>query len=414
MQTNSTAVPYTFVARQPIFDRGQRVFGYELLYREDNNNHYPATEGNRASRNVITDTLVRIGVEKLVGRKRMFVNLTRDLLIEEAATVLPQQQLVLEVLENVEPDDQVIAACRSLKQKGYEIALDDFQEHQSHPQLIELADYIKVDFLATPAALRAQLASRFGGLGKKLIAEKVETRDQCQEALQLGYAFLQGYFFRKPTIIQERAVPGVKVNYLEILHAVRERDLNFCEIERIVKRDLSLSYMLLRYINSAAFGWRQRIVSIRHALALMGEIDVRKFLSLIALSGVVRDKPHELAIHSLVRARFLETIARPAGLTPRALDLYLLGLFSLIDAILDLPLENALKQLALHPDVKDALTGKPGKMRDLLCLVTHYESGAWEEAMSLASQIGVSRGLVPGLYLEALHWSTSILVDTQG
>jgi c-di-GMP-related signal transduction protein len=414
MQVNSTDVPYFFVARQPIFDRGQRVFAYELLYRTNGENHCPPTEGNLASRNVITDTLVRIGVKKLVGSKRMFVNLTRDLLVEEAATVLPPQQLVLEVLEDIEPDDEVISACRSLKTKGYELALDDFQEHRSHPLLIELADYIKIDFLATPAPLRLKLAYKYASQGKKLIAEKVETREQCQEALQLGYAYLQGYFFKRPMIIQGRTVPGVRINYLDILHAVREKELNFWEIEKIVKRDLSLSYMLLRYINSAGFGWRQRIVSIRHALALMGEIDVRKFMSLVALSGVVQEKPHELALHSLVRARFLENLARPAGMAPRSLDLYLLGLFSLIDAILDLPLEEALKQLALHPDVKDALTGKAGKMLDILRLVTHYESGDWEQAMNLASQVGVPRGLVPGVYLEALHWSTAILGDFPG
>jgi c-di-GMP-related signal transduction protein len=411
MQIDKT-LPYSFVARQPIFDRGLRVFAYELLYRNNRDNHCPDTEGDRATRNVITDTLVRIGVEKLVGRKRMFVNLTRELLIDQAVTVLPHQQLVLEVLENVVPDEEVITACRNLKKKGYEIALDDFQEHLSHPELIELADYIKIDFLATPARLREQLASRYGNLGKKLIAEKVETREQSQEATRLGYAYMQGYFFKKPTIIQGRTVPGVKINYLDVLHAVRKRDLDFWEIERIIKRDLSLSYMLLRYINSAAFGWRQRIVSIRHALALMGEIDVRKFLSLIALSGVVREKPHELALHSLIRARFLENLARPAGMQARALDLYMMGLFSLIDAILDLSLEGALKQLALSADVKEALTGKPGKMTDLLSLVTYYESGYWEQAMNLATQAGIPRGLVPGLYLDALNWSNSILVES--
>ncbi|MFB3901900.1 MAG: EAL and HDOD domain-containing protein [Acidobacteriota bacterium] len=398
-----------FVARQPIFTRLQKVFGYELLFRSSMDNFCSRDiERNLAAANVIVGALVNFGLDTLSGGKRVFVNLTHDLLVSGAAALLPREQTVIEVLEGIAPDQAVIDACRGLRKQGYLLALDDFVEIEGNQPLVEIADFIKVDFLATTPRQRRELGRALAAQGKKMLAEKVETPEQAAEALDSGYSYLQGYFFARPAIARGRAIPGSRLRHLEMTKILREPELDFRAVEQIVKCDLSLSYKLLRFVNSAAHAWTDQIDSIRHALVLLGEDDVRRLLSLIALSGLVQDKPPELALASVVRARFAESLAGQGSLSHRQLDLFLLGMFSLIDALLDLPLEEALSQIALPADVKAALCGEPNPLRGILDLILAHERGDWNNVAIQASLNGIPLAMITALYVASVKSAQAV------
>jgi len=244
-----------------------------------------------------------------------------------------------------------------------------------------MADIIKVDFLATPEAERRRLVRRYGARGTKLLAEKVETPEEFQQAYQMGYSYFQGYFFARPVIITGRAIPAFKVHYLQILRETNLPELDYQRLENLIKQEISLSYKLLRYINSAAFGWRGQIQSIKQALVLLGESESRKFVSLVALPFLAQDKPEELVVSAVIRARFCESIAPRVGLSSRTADLFFLGMFSLLDAIMDRPIEEVLAEISLAPDVREALLEKScghNPLGWILRLVRSYEAAEWE------------------------------------
>lgn len=259
-----------FIARQPIFTQQQQVYAYELLFRSGTANAFPEVDANHASARVMVDSLCTLGLETLTGGKRAFINMTRDLLVGDYATLLPKDAAVIEVLESVAPDEKVVAACQRLKEAGYTIALDDFTEKAAMAPLTALADIIKVDFLTTRPGERRALVKRYGPRGVRLLAEKVETPAAFQEAVTFGYHYFQGYFFAKPAVLQTKAAPEFRLTYLSLLQEVVKRDVDLRKVASIVGRDVTLSYKLLRYINSAYFGLRRTISSIPEALGLLG------------------------------------------------------------------------------------------------------------------------------------------------
>ena len=210
------------------------------------------------------------------GGRRAFINCTRDVLLKGYASLLPKQRVALEILEDVTPDEEVINVCRALKAAGYVIALDDFDDRDALRPLVELADIIKVDFLATKGQERRVLVERFTPAGVRLLAEKVETHEDFKQAAEMGYSHIQGNFFARPEIVSGQDIPGFKLNYLRILQAILQPELNLSQMEGIIKRDASLCFRLLRYLNSVLFGFSEEIRSIRHALGLLGDEQVRK------------------------------------------------------------------------------------------------------------------------------------------
>ena len=397
-----------FVARQPIFDRQQKVHAYELLFRSGIDNYFDHFDEDQASSKVMIDGFLSIGIEKLTGGKKAFINFTRDLLINEYATLFPKQFTVIELLENMEPDEKVIAACRKLKKLGYLLALDDFIHEEKLDPLVALADIIKIDFLQIKGDQRRACAQKFGSQGTRILAKKVETAEEFNQAMEMGYTDFQGYFFSKPVIISGKAIPGFKLNYLRILQEISHLELDMRRIEAIIKQEVSISYKLLKYINSALFGFRRRIESIGQVLALLGETNVRKWVSLIALSGMGEDKPMELVINSLVRARFCELAAPKIGLRDRSQDLFLLGMFSMIDAIIDRPMPEILAELPISADIKGALLGGSSRFRDVHEAMFAYERGNWETFSESASKLRLDETAVPDLYQESVEWANQI------
>jgi len=392
-----------FIARQPILDRAENVCGYEILFRSADEAFSHIEDPDLASSAVISDSMILYGVNELTEGKRAYVNCTRESLINGRAALMPPDRIVIEVLETVEPDLEVLTACRVLKSAGYVIALDDFR---AGPQdtLVNLADIIKIDLLATPAREAEEILRRYSPKGIQFLAEKVETREQFQRAVEQGYSSFQGYFFAKPRILTSRDIPPSKLLYFRILQAVTRPDMDVREVADSIKHDLGLSYKLLRFLNSAAFAFRARIRSIRHAVALLGQAEMRKWISLVAIASLGEDKPPILFETALTRAAFCELLAPRVGAGSRQEDYFILGLLSNIDAILNRPMRAALAELPIAAEVRDALQGKPNKLNDALQAAIAYEQADWKKLGLLASKLKVGEDVFPELFLRAVQW----------
>jgi c-di-GMP-related signal transduction protein len=379
-----------FLGRQPIFDRNKVVHGYELLYRPD---FQPGASLNAT------------GVEELVSKKPAFVRITRERLISEAYVALPKTGTVIELLEIVEPDDEVMTACKALKSAGYTLALDDFAFDEKYRPLLELADILKVDFLASDAERRKWFSDNFGGKQLILLAEKVESHADFQQALDLGYTYFQGYFFCKPEVSQFTDLPTFKQNHLRFVQEVNATPIDFDRLEEVVKADMSLSTKLLRFLNSSSMGIANRITSIKQALTMLGEKPLRKWATLVALMSMGEDKTTELMTTSLVRARFCELIGGHAGLSDRDLDLFLMGLFSTLDALLDQPISQLLSRIPLAPDVVAALLGANSPMGRVYALCLAIERGRGPRIEQVREKLQLTTDAVADCYRQAVTWA---------
>ena len=299
-----------FVARQPIFNRKEQVIAYELLFRSGDIETYDAEDDDEATVSVISGAFLLLGMDKTTDSKRAFINFTRNLLKRDIVMHLPSQSVVVEILENIEPDEEVVRICTRLKKSGYIIALDDFVFSEKFQHLIELADIIKVDFLVTLGEERGNVITAVNNSHIKFLAEKVETRADFEQAVSLGYSYFQGYFFSKPEILSEKDVPSYKMQYIRILQEIHRTDLDYSRMEEIIKYDVAFSYKLLRYVNSAHFGFRQQVTSVKHALVLLGKRQVEQWISLLILRELGRDRPEEIVVLSVMRAKFGEILVQ--------------------------------------------------------------------------------------------------------
>jgi EAL and modified HD-GYP domain-containing signal transduction protein len=401
----SASLSRIFIARQPIFDLQRKVYGYELLFRSCLENVFGRAEPNQASAKVMTDGTLILDMEAISGGKLVFINVTRDILLNDYINLLPRDLTAAEILETIEPDSEVVNACSRLKKAGYLLVLDDFVYGEKYADLMNLADIVKVDFLSTSGEERRQVLSRFALPNVRFLAEKVETHEVLQEAIDLGYSYFQGYFFSKPVIISSRDVPGFKLNYLQMLQEIQSPNVNFYHLEAIIKRDMALSFKLLRYINSAYFGVRNKVSSIMHAMMLLGMREFKQWASLVVMASMGSDKPDELVVQALIRARFCESLAPMLGMAQRSQELFLLGMFSVIDAILDRPLAEILKDLPLSDEIKDALSGKPNRLRAVFDYTLAYEKADWDSVSEMSSALGLDESGIPAAYLAAVHWA---------
>ena len=399
-----------FLARQPIFNWRRVVYGYELLFRSGLDNFFSHVDGDAASAST-ADTMILFGIERLTEGKRAFLNCTREFLVRDYAMLLPKDRVVIEILESVKLDEELLAACRRLKAQGYLLALDDFKDSKEWEPLISLADFIKVDLLATPAEEQARLAKKFASDKLRLIAEKVETHEDFKRTLDWGYSYFQGYFFSRPEILRRHDIPPNKLNYLRLLQAANQADMDIQSVAERVKAEASISYRLLRYLNSSAFFLASEVHSIPHALSLLGERGIRRWVSLVAVACMADDKPQELVMLPLIRARFCELLAPRAGLGNVSNDLFLLGLLSAIDAILDMTMADILNELKIRSDIRDALLGTKNGLRDVFDVALLYEMARWEELDAAAEHVHIQSDDVPEQFMEAVDWSKRILTD---
>ncbi len=393
-----------FIARQPIFDRQQQVYGYELLFRSGWDNVFRHHDLDQASAQVIANSLLVMGFETIASGRMSFVNCTRDALVKQYASILPSRTTVIELLEHVEADDEVLAACRALKAAGYTLALDDFVLRDAVEPLLALADIVKVDVLATSVDEQRALFDRCGGK-IAMLAEKVETREEFDRGLAMGYRYFQGYFFSRPLVLNGRDIPTNKLVVLELLREINRPDVDYSKLERILQREVSFSYKLLRYINSAAFACGSQIGSLKQAMAVLGEGEVKKIASLIALANMGHDKPGELLVTAVVRGRFGEVLAPKLALADRSADLFLMGLFSVIDALMDRPLPDLLNSVPLADEIKQALLGHTSRFHSVHQLITAYERGDWNEVARVSQALRLGETDLQSCYVSAVDWA---------
>jgi EAL and modified HD-GYP domain-containing signal transduction protein len=394
-----------FLARQPIFDRNSTVVGYELLFREGPENRFTSRDVEVASALGIERSAAAFGLASLVGDRIAFVNLSRGALLREFYRMLPADRSVIELLESVQPDHEVLDACMRAKAAGYRLALDDFTNAPNLQPLLAVADMVKVDFRDPSFSRDARAIERLRNRGIHLLAEKVETREEHAEAIAAGYDLFQGYYYCRPELVQTRDLPPTKLAYLRFLSEVSREDASFERLEEVFRQDVGLTTRLLRYLNSAAFGWRYEVSSIEQALMLMGLRPLRKWASMMGLMSLSEDQPRELVVTALSRARFAEEIGPTAGLRQHDLELFLTGMLSVVDAIVGRPIREVLAGLAVPRTVREALTGDSNDLGSVLKLVTAYERGDWAAVEAARSGSPLDDRALSEAYVRSLEWA---------
>jgi c-di-GMP-related signal transduction protein len=397
-----------FIARQPIFDRHRQLYGYELLYRSSlARNQFDGTEDYAATTQVLSNVLLSIGQENILCGKKAFLNFNHRLLSDGLHRSLPRHAIVIEILETVEPNSDLIALCRSIRQQGYTIALDDFVSNPQFEPLTYLAQLIKVDLRLTTKPEQERLLRVYQPRGITMLAEKVETYEEFAWAHAAGYDYFQGYFFARPDVLQSKQLSAAKLNCLRLLSELQKTDLNFRSLEGLIRSDVALTYKLLRYAGSALFGRRGKVQSIEDALMIMGSDEICRWVTLATLTTLATDKPGELATLSIVRARFCELLIKLAEISLQS-KAFLMGMFSLLDALLDRPLNEALLSISLGPDIMQALLGTAGEdsvLAKIYRLTRHYENGDWDEVEALAQGCGFPASAAGAAYVEATLWA---------
>jgi len=391
-----------FVARQPILSQDEKVFGYEILFRDGVEDYFRSNDPEAASRSTL-DTSLLMGLDVLSDGRRAFINCTRDMLLKDYMTLLPSSQAVAEILETVEPDDLVMAACQRLKAAGYMIALDDFTENDPRHSLTDFADILKVDVRNTTPEQRIGLVKRYGPWKCRLLAEKVETREEFLAAKKAGFLYFQGYFFRRPETMKAHEIAANRLNYVRMLQVVSKPELEPREIENAIKGEASLCYRLLRYLNSAAFGFANEIHSVRHALSILGEREVRRWVRLVVTLAAGQNRSSELVSSALVRARFCELLS--PKVQHEDSDLFLLGLLSLMDSILQIPMAEVLDSVPIDQETKEVLLGRGTRLRPLYQLMLAQESADWQGVGTLAKSLSLRESEVAETYWQAMQWA---------
>jgi len=394
-----------YFARQPILDLRGRVHGYELLFRNGPDVAFSG-DGDLATRTMLDNSVI-FGLDRLTGGLPAFVNCTHESLTGELVHVLPTGMTVLELLENLEPAPELIAACRKLKTVGFRLALDDFKWRPGIEPLVELADYVKVDFAATPARERKPLLERMSRYAVALVAEKIETQEEYNQARAEGFTLIQGYYFCRPVLLKGKRVPPNRLSQIQILRHLRNDPLDLRRLSELVKRDPSLAYRLLRLVNSPVCAIRQEVRSIEAALMAVGDDVFRRIATLAIATELNTGQPPALLRMAFVRGRFCELTAALCALDPT--EQYLLGLLSLLSAMLLVPMKDLTPALPLREEIRRALEGASVPERRLLEWLLYHESADWSRCDAVIEECGLDPRAAMGRYADAVVWAEEAL-----
>ena len=395
-----------YAAHQPILDREKTLVGYEPLFRDGLANVFPQINGDEATSKLIEGSQFTFGLEELTDNKPAYINFTLETLSKGYATMMGTDEIVVEILETVQPGKRLLALVKDLKEQGYTIALDDYKHQNVWRHFFPFIDIIKIDYLESNEQEIQEVVAAIKGFDNiKLLAEKVETYEQYQHALDLGFSYFQGFFFSKPEMVQSKALPPSELTLAELLYETSTSEMDLEKVTKVFERDVNLSYKLLRYSNSAMFKRRAEVSTIKQALVVLGAKEIKKFLSLLFTAQLSSDKPAELMRLSLTRARFAEVLAEQhqnAGDPGRA---FLTGMMSLLDAILDQDMAAVVERLPLANDIKAALRDNEGVLAGYITLVKYYEHAQWQQANATVEEMKLDANKVPDAYHEAIHWA---------
>ncbi|MGG5253952.1 EAL and HDOD domain-containing protein [Neobacillus sp. SM06] len=404
-----------FVAKQPIFTLNERVYAYEILYRNNGENHFPDIDGDDATADVIINSFLNIGIDELSNGKPCFINFTEKLLKRKLPTMFKPKEIVVEILENVEPSLELLEVCQELKAMGYTIALDDFVMNEKNPffyALIRYVDIIKVDFRQSSSLERRNIEKLAKSAGIQLLAEKIETREEYKQACLAGYHYFQGYFFAEPVLVSSKVVPTYFYTYYEIMRHLSGSEPNPKIISKLIEQDLSLSYKLLKLINSPGLRPKQKIKSIHQAVILLGFTEMKKWISILSVRETIEkrnDAVKEMIALALVRAKCCELLSPFHKKDVPAASYFITGLYSLMDALLKLPMEKIVSELPLDDRICDALTGKQNELKDILDIAIVVEKGDWQKLSAACLHFEIKETDVLASYQKALNWSNQIL-----
>ena len=396
-----------FIARQPIFNKRLDVYGYELLFRLDKESaHYDGVSSEGATAAVIGG-LFEEGLMNIVEDKYAFINFDENVIHSNALELISPDRLIVEMLEGVKVSDKLIKRLEEIKRKGYKIALDDFvEDYQAYP-LVSIAKIIKYDLRATPLNTIEEEVKRARSEGKTILAEKVETREEFIKAKEMGFHLFQGYFFSKPNIISKRITKtSSNTQYTRMLWELKKEEPCYQTLAEIIEKDVNLAYKFMRVISHRS--QHDLIYSIKTGLTYMGLDEIERWVSMLMLQDVGKNKPKELIKMSLVRTRFAEEITRLKGLTNMRYEASMMGLFSTLDAMLDQPMEEALEDIALTPFIKEALIHKKGKLYPIYRLLLAYEKGDWVEVAEIANTEDIDSNRLGKSYLESIKWANEM------
>lgn len=398
-----------FVARHPIFDRQNRVVAYEILFRDGTENSFSNIDGDVASRSVLNRVLMDFGLDKISNNKTVFINFTENLLMDDAISILPKDFVVLEILETCEPNDTLFERVKELKKEGFNLALDDYVYKPEWDRFLPYIDYVKVDFFFVKGSDREKVLKHVKRDHIKVLAEKVENYEEFDSSRKMGYDLFQGYYFCKPSLISTQKISENKVNYMMLIQELNKEEIKFDVLESFVKRDLSLTYKLLKFLNSSYFGLPNEITSVRNALTLLGHKELKKWMSLVALDSLIDDKPQELIRVSLSRALFCEAVSQLLNKNGNHESYFLMGLLSLVDAILDKSKEEAFNEIKISKLLYDTLMGEETVMSPYLDLTIALETDNFEMIGILKEKISITLDLIMEQYLNAISISDALL-----
>lgn len=398
-----------FIARQPIFSVHRKLYAYELLYRGYTDYTLADVSGNKATSSLLTSVFLTEGIGAVSKSKPCFINFTKDLLLKKIAYSFPRNQVVVEILEDVEPTREIVEAVAGLKNAGYTIALDDFVLDCRLEPLIALADIIKIDVRLTPFDSIVKTLHYLSRFNVKLLAEKVETNEEFERANKLGFKYFQGYFFNKPEKIRIKELSSAKITLFSLLAEVGKKATTLDRLHSIISRDLAISYKLLRFLNSAYFYRLEKVKNVKHAIAYLGEKELRRFLILVIVSELATEKPTELVRQALVRAKFSELLAQHSILAEYDLEVFMVGMFSFMDTMLDTEMNTVMDKLPVTDAVKDALVHRTGMFAPFVDAIVAYERKQRQRFVDIIEELNIDSTVTPTLYLDAIKYSNGMV-----
>lgn len=392
------------IGRQPIFDRNMNVYAYELLYRSDTNNQAVFKDGDQATLQVILNSLIELGLDNIVGQAKAFINLTRNFLVGKYPIRLPSNRVVIEILEDVTSDPQLLAAVQDLFKAGYTIALDDVIDAERVDPFQGISSIVKFDLPKIDLLELPEIVNTVKRNGFRILAEKVETQADYNLCRRLGFDYYQGYFLCKPNIMQGKKMDSSRLVIMQSISILQNEKTNFSDLEKIISRDVGLSFKLLRLTNSGYYSFSTKVTSLRQAISLIGLETMREWMSLLLMSSL-QDKPPELTNIALQRAHMAESLAQLYR-QPQPEVFFLVGLFSVLDALMDQPMTQIVAELNLSETITGALLRHEGLAGFVLKAIKAYEKGDWSEVMGL----NVPADTLTQIYLDSIK-KTSILAN---
>ena len=401
-----------YVARQPIVNKNKELFAYELLFRDGLENIFPDINDNEATAKLIEGLEFNLGLQSLTGGSLAFINFTYDSLIHGYPLLLPCEQIVVEILETAKPGKKLLAACVDLKEKGYTIALDDYEHDPLWRHVFPYIDIIKLDYsLTSEAQFKEILAALVAFPHIKLLAEKIETYEEYHHALDIGCVYFQGYFFSKPEVIKTVAFTPSQLSVINLMAETNKAEQDITAIISIFEGDVNLSFKLLRYSQSSIFKRKAAIETIKQAVVVLGVQELRRFVSLLFSAQFSNDKPQVLTVMALVRARFCELMVQSVTPSGSQSSAFLTGLLSLLDAMVDGDIKELMDKLPLSLEMKQAIVNRVGKSADFLTLCELYENTEWDHIEQLCQAIGIDSALTATLFQQSMNWSSARIKD---